>query len=79
MTKQNEFSENPKNEDTIKETLTISRFLKGIRRKEFHKLQDVVKKKTTAVENYIGRQDIDALDSSQSHISDVFSSYVLFS
>ena len=34
------------------ETLTISRFLQGILRKEFHKVQDVVKKKTKAVENY---------------------------
>ncbi len=34
------------------ETLTISRFLKGILREGFHKVQDVVKKKTKAVENY---------------------------
>ena len=36
----------------ILETLTISRLLEGILRKEFHKVQDVVKKKTKAVENY---------------------------
>ena len=34
------------------ETLTISRLLEKILRKEFHKVQDVVKKKTKAVENY---------------------------
>ena len=34
------------------ETLTISRFLGGILCKEFHKVQDVVKRKTKAVENY---------------------------
>ncbi len=43
-----------KNEDLILETLTILRFLGGIVRKEFHKaMQDVVKKKTKAVENYL--------------------------
>ena len=36
----------------IMETLTISRLLERILRKEFHKVQDVVKKKTKAVENY---------------------------
>ena len=40
------------------ETLTISRFLEEILRKEFHKVQDV--------QIYIGRQDIAALDASQS-------------
>ena len=34
------------------ETLTISRLLESILRKEFHKVRDVVKKKTKAVENY---------------------------
>ena len=33
-------------ENMIMETLTISRFLEGILCKEFHKVQDVVKKKT---------------------------------
>ena len=36
----------------IMETLTISRVLEKILRKEFHKVQDVVKRKTKAVENY---------------------------
>ena len=36
----------------IMETLTISRLLERILRKEFHKVQDVVKKKTKAVERY---------------------------
>ena len=36
----------------ILETLTISRLLERILRKEFHKVQDVVKKKTKAVEKY---------------------------
>ena len=56
----------------IMETLTISRLLERILRKEFHKVQDVVKKKTKAVET-IGRQDIAASDSSLK----VFSFYVL--
>ena len=60
------FPKKLKKENTIMETLTISRFLEGILRKEFHKVQDVVKKKTKAVENYIGRQGIAAWDSSQS-------------
>ena len=34
------------------ETLKISRFFEEILRKEFHKAQDVVKKKTKAFENY---------------------------
>ena len=46
------------------ETLTISRFLKGILRKEFQ-VQDVVKTNTKAVEIYIGRQDIAPSNSSQ--------------
>ena len=36
----------------IIEALTISRLLERILRKELHKVQDVVKKKTNAVENY---------------------------
>ena len=36
----------------IMETLTISRLLERILRKEFQKVQDVVKKKTKAVENH---------------------------
>ena len=48
----NEFSKQLKDESMIIETLTISRFLEGILSKEFHKVQDVVKKKTKAVENY---------------------------
>ena len=36
----------------IMETLTISMLLEGIPRKEFHKVQDVVKKKTKAIEKY---------------------------
>ena len=47
----NEFSEK-KDENMIMETLTISRLLTGIIRKEFHKVQIIVKKKTKAVENY---------------------------
>ena len=35
----------------IMEALTISRLLERILRKELHKVQDVVKKKTKAVEN----------------------------
>ena len=50
----------------IWETLLIPRFLKGILRKEFHRVQDVVKEETKAAENVIGRQDIAASDSSQS-------------
>ena len=34
------------------EALTISRLLERILRKELHKVQDVVKRKTKAVENY---------------------------
>ena len=36
----------------IMETLTISRLFERIFRKEFHKVQDVVKEKTKAVEIY---------------------------
>ena len=36
----------------IMKTLTISRLLERILRKEFHQLRDFVKKKTKAVENY---------------------------
>ena len=50
--KKNEFYENLKDENMIMETLMILRFLRGILHKEFHKVQDVVKKKTKAVENY---------------------------
>ena len=49
----------------IMETLTISRLLERILRKELHKMQDVVKKKTKQLKT-IGRQDIAASDSSQS-------------
>ena len=52
MTKKNKFSEKFKDEKMIMETSTISRFSEGILRKEFHKVQDVVKKKTKAVEKY---------------------------
>ena len=50
--KRNEFSEKLKDENTIMEALTISRLLERILRKELHKVQDVVKKKTKAVEDY---------------------------
>ena len=48
----NESSEKKKDENMIMETLTISRFLAEIIRKEYHKVQIIVKKKTKAVENY---------------------------
>ena len=57
------------------ETLTISRLLERILRKEFHKVQDVVKKKTKAVENY--RPSSHCRIGFKSKVSDVFSSYVL--
>ena len=50
--KKNEFSEKLKDKNMIMETLKMSMFLEGILSKEFHKVQDVVKKKTKAVENY---------------------------
>ena len=50
--KKNEFYEKLKDENMIMETLMILRFLGGILHKKFHKVQDVVKKKTKAVENY---------------------------
>ena len=50
--RKNEFSEKLKDENMAMKTLTISRILEGILRKEFHKMQDVVKMKTKAVENY---------------------------
>ena len=36
----------------VMEALTISRLLERILRKELHKVQDVVKKKTKAVDNF---------------------------
>ena len=59
----------------ILETLTISRLLERILRKEFHKVQDVVKKKTKAVENY--RPSRHYRIGFKSKVSDVFSFYVL--
>ena len=55
--------------------LTISRLLERILRKELHKVQDVVKKKTKAFENY--RPSSCRIGSVQVKVSDVFSSYVL--
>ena len=59
----------------IMETLTISKFLEGILRKEFHKVQDVVRTKTKEVENY--RPSRHCRIGFKSKVSDVFSSYVL--
>ena len=59
----------------VMETLTICRLLERILRKEFHKVQDVVKKKTKAVENY--RPSRHCRIGFKSKVSDVFSSYVL--
>ena len=59
----------------VMETLTICRLLERILHKEFHKVQDVVKKKTKAVENY--RPSRHCRIGFKSKVSDVFSSYVL--
>ena len=59
----------------VMETLTICRLLERILCKEFHKVQDVVKKKTKAVENY--RPSRHCRIVFKSKVSDVFSSYVL--
>ena len=52
----------------IMETLTISRFLEGIPREEFHKVQDVVRSRRRKQKQLktIGRQNIAASDSNQS-------------
>ena len=59
----------------ILETLTISRLLERILRKEFHKVQDVVKKKTKVVENYRPSRHCRIGFKSKSVMFSVFTSY----
>ena len=67
------FPKKLKDENMIMATLTILRFLDGILRKEFHKVQDAVKKKISswklsAVKTLPHRFQV--------KVNDVFSSYV---
>ena len=71
------FSKELKDENMIMETLAISRFLEGILRKEFHKVQDVVKKKTKAVETYRPSRHCRLGFKSKSVIFSVLACYVI--
>ena len=61
----------------IMETFTISRLLERIIRKEFHKVEDVVKNKTKAVENYRPSRHCSIEFKSKSVMFSVFTCYVL--